>query len=187
MKKLLLVLMMCFSTQIYALEVEGVKLNDALQLDKHAVVLSGTGLRTKFFIKVYVAALYLDEKRYSAAAVFENTGAKRMLFHMLRDVSGKQMLDAINDVLPANHNSEEMKALEARLNDFTKLFASVNELKKNQEVAFDYIPGVGTRILIDGIEKGKFEGADFYTAMLKVWLGEKPAQGDMKRTLLGGK
>lgn len=173
------------SAQVGAVEVEGVKLEDTLQLDTHQVVLNGSGLRSKFFFKVYVAGLYLGEKKYTSEAVFADSGAKRMAFHLLRDVSGKQMLDAINEVIPANHNADEMKALEARLAEFSKIFSTVSALKKGDVIHFDYVPGAGTRIAISGVEKGRIEGADFNNALLKVWLGEKPAQADMKKSLLG--
>jgi len=29
-------------------------------------------------------------------------------------------------------------------------------------------------------------GADFYRALLRVWLGDKPVQDDLKHALLGG-
>jgi hypothetical protein len=95
------------------------------------------------------------------------------------------MLEAINEVLPPNHTAEEMKALEARLAELSKIFGSVAALKKGEVILFDYLPGGGTRITIAGQEKGRIEGADFNRALLKVWVGDKPAQADMKQTLLG--
>ena len=186
MKKLISILLLCVTTQSYALDVAGVKLDDRVQLDTHQLVLSGAGIRTKFYIKVYVAGLYLGEKVHTGAAVLADSGAKRMSFHMLREVSGKQMLDAINEAIPPNHSAEEMKALNARLNEFSKMFASVNEVRKGEVITFDYFPGVGTRVSVGGVDKGRIEGADFYSALLKVWVGEKPAQAALKQSLLGG-
>ncbi len=185
MKKLLYIFLLCVTTQVYALEVEGVKLEHKIQLDAHQITLNGAGLRTKFFIKVYVAGLYLGERMHTSAAIFANAGAKRMSFHMLREVSGKTMLEAINEVIPANHTAEEMKALESRMAEFSKMFATVSVVKKGDVITFDYLPGVGTRITIAGVDKGRIEGEDFNRALLKVWIGEKPAQTDMKQSLLG--
>lgn len=186
MKKLIALLLLCISTQSYALDVAGVKLDDRVQLDTHQLVLSGTGIRTKYFFKVYVAALYLAEKMHTSAAVLADSGAKRMSFHMLREVSGKQMLEAISEAIPPNHSVEEMKVLEARLNEFSRMFASVSEVKKGDVITFDYFPAAGTRVTVGGVEKGRIEGADFYRALLKVWVGDKPVQADLKQSLLGG-
>jgi hypothetical protein len=185
MKKLLLMILLCVATQTQALELAGVKVDEKVQLDTQQLQLSGSGIRSKFFIKVYVAGLYLSEKLHTSAAILADNGAKRMSFHMLREVSGKKMLEAINDAIPPNHTAEEMKALDARLAEFAKIFAAVDEVKKGDVITFDYFPGMGTRISIAGVEKGRIEGADFNRALLKVWLGEKPAQADLKQSLLG--
>jgi len=187
MRKLISILLLCVTTQSYALDVAGVKLDDRVQLDTHQLLLSGAGIRTKYFFKVYVGALYLGEKLHTSAAVLADSGAKRMSFHMLRGVSGKQMLDAINEAIPPNHSAEEMKVLDARMTEFSRMFASVSEVKKGDVITFDYLPGIGTRVTVAGVDKGRIEGADFYRALLKVWVGEKPAQEDLKQSLLGGK
>ena len=70
MKKILLVICCVFlSWNASALEVAGVKLEDNVHPGSRDLVLNGAGLRTKLFFKVYVAALYLSEKKTSGAAV----------------------------------------------------------------------------------------------------------------------
>ena len=185
MKNLILLLFLFVSSQAYSVEIAGIKLDDKIQLDAQQLVLNGAGLRTKFFFKVYVAGLYLEEKKHTSAAILADAGAKRMSFNMLREVSGKQMLDAINEVIPANHSAEEMKVLESRMAEFSKMFEGVSAVKKDDVITFDYLPGTGTRVTISGIKKGVISGEDFNRALLKVWVGEKPAQADMKQSILG--
>lgn len=50
-----------------AAEVAGVKLEDKASLGGKELVLNGAGLRTRFMLKIYVAGLYLAEKKGSAA------------------------------------------------------------------------------------------------------------------------
>ena len=187
MKKLILVFFMCFTTHSYALEVAGVKLDEQLMLDTHQLVLNGAGIGTEFFFKVYVAGLYLGEKIHTSAGIMENGGAKKLLLYMLRDIRGKDMFDAINDVIPANHSAEEMKVLDTRLQKLSRIFTSVNEIKKGEVIVFDYFPAAGTRLTVGGVEWGYIDGLDFNRALLKVWVGEKPAQASLKQSLLGVK
>ena len=50
----------------------------------------------------------------------------------------------------------------------------------------DWLPGNGLRLSVAGQVRGKLiEGEDFYRALLRVWLGEKPVQADLKQALLG--
>ena len=59
------------------------------------------------------------------------------------------------------------------------------EIKKGEVVNLDYFPGVGTRVSINGMDKGVIEGADFYRSLLKIWVGKKPVQSALKRSVLG--
>jgi hypothetical protein len=185
MKKIILFLMLSISAQSYALEIADVLLDEKVQLDKYQLVLNGAGVRKKFLIKAYIGSLYLGEKTHSADAVLADTGAKRMSYIMLRDVTGKQVLDRINEAIVANNNEEEMKALEVRFNLFEKIFLSVHEIKKGDIIYMDYIPGTGTRVSVNNAVKGIIEGADFYRSLLKTWVGKKPIQASLKKNVLG--
>jgi len=53
-------------------------------------------------------------------------------------------------------------------------------------VLLDYVPGKGTAVKINGVEKGIVEGEDFNKALLDIWLGEEPADDGLKDAMLGG-
>jgi hypothetical protein len=185
MKKLLLIFMLAVSSQSYALEVSGVKLEDTVKLDNHQLVLNGAGLRTKFIARVYVVAIYLSEKTHTAEAVLADKGAKRISLHMVRDVGSKLFFDGLNASILANHSEAEMTALDPKVDRLLKFISTIPELKNGETLYLDYIPGIGTKILINGLEKGIIEGADFYPALLKIWIGQKPVNKALKQTLLG--
>jgi hypothetical protein len=53
-------------------------------------------------------------------------------------------------------------------------------------VHLDWLPESGTRLTFNGVAKGSdIPGEDFYRALLKIWIGDKPAQDDLKEHLLG--
>jgi hypothetical protein len=58
-------------------------------------------------------------------------------------------------------------------------------LKKGAVVVLDYLPGTGTRISINGEEKLVIKGEDFFQAMLRIWIGNKPVDGGLRRAMLG--
>ena len=43
-----------------------------------------------------------------------------------------------------------------------------------------------TRVTINGEVKSNIAGVEFYAALLRIWLGEKPAEAGVKKALLGG-
>ena len=59
------------------------------------------------------------------------------------------------------------------------------DLKAGDVVLLDYVPVQGTYVTINTEKKGVIEGADFYAALLDVWLGEDPADDDLKDAMLG--
>lgn len=185
MKKLIALCLLCVSCQAFALEVAGVKLDDKAEVGNAALQLNGAGIRTKFFFKVYVGALYLGEKQRAAGAVLADAGAKRVTLHMLRELSSEKLLDAFDHGLAANNTSAELAALDARIKEFSAIFRTAKEVVKGDVITLDYVPGEGTRISINGTEKGRVAGAEFFRALLKVWLGDEPADEDLKKGMLG--
>ena len=46
--------------------------------------------------------------------------------------------------------------------------------------------GAATQLVVNGKPAGKpIAGEDFYRALLRIWLGDKPVQNDLKKSLLG--
>lgn len=185
MKKLIALFLLCLTSQAFALEVAGIKLDDKVQVGNASLQLNGAGVRTKIIFDVYVGALYLGEKKTSASAVLADAGEKRVALHLLRDMEAKKLLDAFNTAIAANHTPAELAALDASIKDFSAIFNIMTEVKKGDVIALDYQPSSGTQISVNGVSKGIIAGAAFNTALLKIWLGEKPAQADLKQKLLG--
>lgn len=178
-------MLVLFTFQVQALEIENVKIDEKIQVDKYTLVLNGAGIRKKLMFKGFIGALYLEKKSSSAEAVLADTGAKRMAYIMLRDVNGRLMLDRINQAIVANNTLEDMKQLEARFDRMEKVFNDMKELKSGESIFMDYIPGVGTRIFLNDAVKGTIEGEDFYQSLLRNWIGNKPVQESLKTSVLG--
>jgi hypothetical protein len=168
----------------FAREVVGVNVPDTVSLGEARLVLNGAGVRSKFFVKVYVGALYLPAVQREAARLFEVDTPVAVHLHFLHsEVEAKKLVDAWNDGFNANHDAAQLAALKARIERFNALFRTV---KRGDVVRIDYTPGHGTRVAISGEERGVIEGSDFRAALLRIWLGDSPADTDLKRAMLGG-
>ena len=166
-----------------AAELAGVKLPD----EEQKLLLNGAGLRKRAFFQVYVIGLYLPEKKTAAADAIGAPGAKRVSIHMLRDVGADQFADAILDGMKDNHSEADMKALEPRAKQLAANLAEMKEAKKGMRITLDWLPGKGTQATVEGKPAGApIPGEDFYRALLRIWLGDNPVQGDLKKALLGG-
>ena len=181
-----LLLLLLVALPAWGAEVAGVKLADRVTVGSTELVLNGAGLRKRFVFEVYAMGLYLTQKSSSDGAVLKQAGPKRIALHMLRDVPADQFSDALADGIRENHSEAEAKALLPRLAELVAIMAQVKEAKKGMLITLDW-GGAGTRVSIDGKATGKpISGEDFYRALLRIWLGERPVQEDLKKALLGG-
>ncbi len=58
--------------------------------------------------------------------------------------------------------------------------------KKGDVITFDWLPGAGTLVLVNGEAKGKAIPRDaLYLVFLRVWVGDKPTNAGLKQALLG--
>jgi hypothetical protein len=167
-----------------AVEIKGVKVDDAAQVGASALVLNGAGVRTKLMFKVYVAGLYLTQKQADANAVINDTGNKRVSMHFLRELSAEKLLHGMNEGFTDNNNAAEMAAIEPQMKQFRDMMTSAKEVKKGDLIALDFT-SAGTQVNINGKTLGTVEGAAFNQALLRVWLGAKPVDAALKKGMLG--
>ncbi len=182
MRTFLLCLMFCFLTvPAMGLEIAGQQVPDSLSNGLH---LNGAGIRSKFFFKIYIAELYLEQPASTAAKVLDSPGRKRMTMHMLYDeVSKEKLIDGWNEGFASNLTDKQQTALAQRITTFNGLF---NDVYEGQEIILDYTPGGGTTVSIAGKDRGSIAGADFNRALLSIWLGPEPVDEDLREALLGG-
>lgn len=190
MNKLVAVLLLCLSTQAFAMKVAGIKVEDKARVDSTMLRLNGAGLRSKLIVDIYVAALYMGEKKSTADAVLADAGPKRVALHMMRHVEAGDFMEAFIKAVKANHNPEEFVSLAGRFLKFTRVFTNVGVVEKGDVITLDYLPGADkasaiTVVGVNGKERERMQGEDFYRALLKIWLGENPVQDDLKKELLG--
>jgi hypothetical protein len=169
-----------------AVEVGGVKFDDKARVGSSDLIANGAGLRKKAFFKVYALALYLPEKQGDAEVALSAKGGKRIAIILLRDLTAQQFVEALQDSVASNHSEVEMSALKERLKLFSDAMLSVGEAKSGTRVLIDWLPESGTQLTVNNQVKGKdIAGEDFYKALLRIWLGNKPIQDDLKQALLG--
>ncbi len=168
-------------------QIEGVKLEPAVQVAGTSLVLNGAGLRTRAFFKVYVAGLYVPQKSGDAAALLAQKGPRRMAIAMLRNVDADSFSGALNDGLKANLSEAQVAGFKAQIEALNANLKAIGEARKGDLIHFEFTPEAGTRVLVNGQPRGTaIAGDDFFAAVLRIWLGDKPVDGALKKGLLGG-
>ena len=169
-----------------AAEVAGVKFDDQIRLEQQDLSLNGAGLRAKVIFKVYALGLYLPAKASDADSALNGKGAKRIAIVPLMELTSRQFVDALSGGIAKNHSEAEVAPLKDRLQSFEASLLALGKAAKGTPITLDWLPDQGTRLSVGGQPQGKIiPGEDFYQALLRIWLGSKPAQGDLKDALLG--
>jgi hypothetical protein len=169
-----------------AMEVEGQKFEPTASLGGQTLPLNGVGLRKRAIFKVYVAGLYAGQKSTSASAIVNEKGPRRVALRMLRDVEAQSFIDSFNEGLKNNTPEAQLNAMKPQVDALVATLKSIGEAKKGDSINFDYTPDGGTRITLNGQPKGNpIPGAEFFSAVLRIWLGEKPADETLKKGMLG--
>ena len=166
-----------------AATVKGVSFPDTVGIDGRECRLNGVGVRTKLFVSVYLGGLYLATPTGDAAAAVAADEPKRTLMHFVHSkVEAEKVRDALREGLLAG-DAAGQPSLAERLERFSAWFDQ--DMLKGEQIVFTYVPGRGTEVVVKGAVRGTIEWADFMRALWSVWLGEKPADGGLKKGMLG--
>jgi hypothetical protein len=160
-------------------ELEGQKFEPTVAVGSQNLTLNGVGLRKRAIFKVYVAGLYAGQKSTNSTAIVNDKGARRVSLRMLRDVEAQSFIDSFNEGLKNNTPEDQLNAMKPQVDALVATLKSIGEAKKGDVIG-------GTRITLNGQPKGNpIPGAEFFAAVLRIWLGDKPADEALKKGMLG--
>ena len=167
--------------------VEGARYENSIVLGGQPLVLNGVGVRKRFVFDIYTGGIYVTKKAGRTEELVTQPGPKRVALRFLRDVEGELFVTSLHVGLKANHTEAELARWQKQVDSLTNTIKTIAIARRGDTVYFDYTPQDGTRVSVNGVTRGPLiPGDDFYTAVLRVWLGETPADPGLKKGMLGG-
>jgi hypothetical protein len=176
-----LLLLLGLAAPAPALEVAGVQVPETLQLGARSLRLNGAGLRTRFFVEVYVGALYLERRSGDAASLLAADDPWAITLVFRRDVGHEQILEGFVSAFEQN-SPGQLDRLKPQLEVF---HAILLDLKAGHAIRLHYLPGAGTTLTVPGGATATVPGRPFGEAVLRTWLGDHPTDAGLKDALLG--
>lgn len=174
------------SARAEVVEVAGVKYEQTIDLSGTKLQLNGAGIRYKAIFKVYTAGLYLSGKAATTEAVIAAPGAKRIHVVMLREIDSNELGKLFTKGVEQNAPRDEFAKSIPGLLRFSEVFASRKSLLTGDSFTVDYLPGVGSVLQVNGKTQGEpVKEPEFFSALLRIWLGKSPADDQLKDALLG--
>jgi hypothetical protein len=166
--------------------VSGVRFEENSDVKGTKVHLNGAGVRYKAIFKVYAAGLYLTRKAATTEEVLAAPGPKRLTVTMLRDIDSSELGKLFARGIEDNMERSAFSKLIPGVMRMSQIFSDNKKLNAGDTFALDWIPGTGTVLMLRGVPQGEpFKEPEFYSALLRIWLGPVPADWKLKDALLG--
>lgn len=183
MKKIILSLFLSLflASAAFAVEVAGLNLEPAVTVNGQSLKLNGYGVRKKLFVKVYIGSLYSAKRFQGASEALNDNGDKVIRMNFLHSkVDKEKIIDAFK---------------EGFVNNSPDLAASVEVKKFLSLFTADFIRGdvVDLTLRADGSvsashnskQLGIIASPKLARGVLAIYLGDKPADDDLKKGMLG--
>ncbi|MFW7340765.1 chalcone isomerase family protein [Pollutimonas sp. H1-120] len=167
-----------------AMQASGVQVPEQVSVQSHLLTLNGAGVRERFIFDVYVAALYTTIKGLDTSTIINSSEPRSLRLTLLRRLDGATLVSALNDGLKDNSTEQELRELQRPIEQFTAIVDAVDEGVPGDTIALDFNARHVT-VIFNGRKLGAVESPGFMAALLRVWLGDRPAQRSLKKALLG--
>jgi len=176
----LIITLLCAGTAP-AVEIAGVQIEPSVMVGNQALKLNGSGIRKKFMVKVYIGSLYSAHRLTSAAEALRDNGDKLIRMNFLHSKVGKEkIVEAFQEGI-ANNSPDLAGSPEAK--KFLSLFT--DDFKKGDVV--DLVLGGNGMVIVkhNGKVLGTVQSPRLAAGVLAIYLGNKPADENLKNGMLG--
>lgn len=173
------------ATQAANTEIAGVRYEPTIKVEGQTLQLNGSGLSYKALQKVYTVGLYLSAKSSTAEGVLKTPGPKQLRFVMLVPMRVDELGKMIARGVEANSTREEFRTLIPATVEMGRIFSHMKRMVPGDTIAIEYVPQRGTIFFVNGQPSGlPIQIPEFFTAVLRVWIGKAPTTQDLKDALL---
>ncbi len=163
--------------------VRGIELADTVSAGDTTLTLAGAGVRSRFFFKLYVGALYLAEPADSASTIVAADEPMMITIDILSDkVTRERLIDTLDEGF-AKSTGGDTAPVQAGIDTLFDLMHG--KVVPGDRLGLSYDPADGTHVSKNGEELAVIEGLPFKQALFGIWLGDEPAQGSLKSDMLG--
>jgi hypothetical protein len=171
-------------TNVNAAKLGDVTIPDTLAAGKEKLVLNGAGYRTKFYMKIYIGALYLLQKSSDQNQIINADKPMAIKMHIVSSlISSKKMIKAVNAGFD-NATGGNIAPIQKEIKQLLSIFQEKIEVGDIYDLV--YVPGQGVLASKNGSLKGTIKGHEFKKALFGIWLCDRPADKYLKKSMLTG-
>lgn len=167
-----------------AVEVGGIDLLDTLNSQDQVLQLNGAGVRSKFFMDLYVGSLYTVEQTEQASKVVNGDQVAAIRLNITSGmITSEKMTEAMHDGFNRATDGNTTPIADS-IKSFIATFAE--PIQEGDQFTLVSIPGKGIISYKNGKELSMTSGETFRKAVLAIWLGNNPTDKGLKKEMLKG-
>jgi hypothetical protein len=171
-----------FSAPSVAKDMAGVHIDETYSAGSSSLVLNGSGIRSKFFMDLYVASLYLSKTETDTQAIIDSQELVIQLDILSSMITSEKMNAAIDEGFN-NATNGQTQVLGSAIARFMATFDAPIQI--GDRFVFEMKKDSGVSSIKNGIPQGEIQDELFRRALINIWLGDEPAQGSLKDAMLG--
>ncbi len=184
MKKLLLIITVISAFSVSAQKkLAGIEIPVKVNFNETNLELNGAGIRSKYFMDMYVGGLYLSTPNNNGIVIMNEDKIMAIKLHIINSlITTKRMIEAVDEGFKKSTKGKQAE-LKAEIDKFKAVFSP--EIKENDVYDFVYIPAKGTVIYKNNKPSITIKGIEFKKALFGIWLCSEPADSGLKAAMLG--
>lgn len=137
---------------------------------------TGVATRSKFFVKVYSVAHYLQDpvagdNNKIFEEIFDRSKAKQLTLTWVRGVDTKRIQDGFQESFEKTMTREDHDRLLSEIKEFIAFFDK--DAKEGDRYVIRWVPEGKIEVEINGTKRGEVTNIDFAVATWGIWLGPK--------------
>ena len=146
-------------------------------------LLNGLATHTELGKERFIAALYADTPSTSPATLIGAAEHKRMELRVTaRRLSARRLQNLWIEGMAVNVPGSMLAEQAPNMVKFTSLIKG--KLITGDRLTIDSIPGEGTNVAVNGVELGTIEDEQFFSLLMRTWIGSVPLSSDFRDQLL---
>jgi len=163
-------------------EISGVNLPDSITLQDKVLSFNGAGVRSKFFIDLYVGSLFTVGQVDQASKVIDSDQPAAIRLNITSGmITSEKMTDAMNEGFDRATDGDPASIQES-ITEFIATFAE--PIKEGDQFTLMSVPGEGIISYKNGKQLSVTRGETFRKAVMAIWLGKNPTDEDLKEDML---
>lgn len=167
-------------------KVDGVTLPRFLEFQTKKIQLNGSGTRSKYWMDMYVNALYLTDISHDPKAILASNTLMAVRIEIKSSlVTSEKFSRLVTKGLVKSVGQENLYRYEKQIDMLAKMISSQKTQKKD---CFNLIFNPSDSnlwVYKNDVLYGKIPGLDFKKALFGIWLSDDPINADLKNDLLG--